>query len=428
VSATPSIISLQGIGGTQNSQVVFKVVDTSGNPLPGKTVTFTLSTPAGGITLTPVGGISLSPTSTNATSDAGGLAATTVNSGTVNTPVRVTASTVGAGGVTLTTQSSGLTITTGIPDQDSFSLSATKLNPEFRDIDGNTTVITARLADHFNNPVPDGTAVNFTTEGGSIVGTCSTFSGACSATLTSQAPRLAADNRYTVLAYAVGEESFTDLNGSGVADLVPNELIDQNGATTDLPEAFLDVNENGVRDAGETYIDFNGNGSYDGPDGKYNGVLCDPAISSAGTCSATRAIHVRKSLVIVFSGSSAVITKTAPAGNINLGGCPAGGNTGIYSVGLRVVDSTGNYMPVGTTILVTTTDGALQGPSSFVQANTSSVPPAGATHVVNLKDDSTVAGVAPALTCTDATPAGILTVTVTSPGGLVTTQVFPIIN
>ena len=118
-------------------------------------------------------------------------------------------------------------------------------------------MLTARLADHFRNPVPDGTVVNFTTEGGSIVASCQTTPGACSSTMTSQAPRLATDNRVTVLAYAVGEESFIDLNGNGVADLVPNEMLDINGKSTDMPEAFRDDNENGVRDATETFIDFN---------------------------------------------------------------------------------------------------------------------------------------------------------------------------
>ena len=437
VSATPSSISLKGIGGTEAAQVRFKVLDNRGNPLSGKTVTFGLSTTVGGITLTP-------PTPDTATSDADGLVVTTVNSGTVSTPVRVTASTPGAtAGTTLTTQSSGLTITTGIPDQDSFSLSATKLNPEFRDIDGNTTVLTARLADHFNNPVPDGTVVNFTTEGGSIVASCSTVSSACSSTLTSQAPR-PAGGRVTVLAYAVGEESFIDLNGNGVADLVPAEMVDENGASTDLPEAFRDDNENGVRDANETFFDFNQNGVYDGPDGKYSGVLCDTAKSSAGTCSATKATHVRKSIVIVFSGSTAVISKIAPPGTINLGGACAGGSV---QVDLRIVDVVGNPMPVGTTIVVTTTNGTISGTGSFVQANTNVTPPqpgfspAGgeSNYSVSVRDDGVltsfedpVTGL-PTFVCVDKTLSGVLTVAVTTPGaGTVeptkTTAQFPVLN
>jgi hypothetical protein len=432
VSATPSSISLKGIGGVEASQVRFKVLDTGGNPLSGKAVTFGLSTTVGGIALTP-------PTPDTATSDANGLVVTTVNSGTVSTPVRVTASTPGAtAGTTLTTQSNGLTISTGIPDQDSFSLSATTLNPEFLNFDGNTTVLTARLADHFNNPVPNGTAVNFTIEGGSIVASCSTIiDGAgnsnCSSTLTSQDPR-PADGRVTVLAYAVGEESFIDLNGNGVADLVPNELINLNGSSSDMPEAFRDDNENGVRDANETFIDFNQDGVYNGADGKYSGVLCDSAKSSAGTCSTNKTLHVFKNVVVVFSGSTAVISKIAPAGTIDLvGGCSGTSR----QVDLRIVDANGNPMPAGTKIEITTSDGTISGTGSFVQANTNTAPlPGASNYSVSVRDDGLttqltdpVTGVIiPGTICTDATLSGVLTVTVTTPGGTVTSAQFNVIN
>ena len=426
VSATPPNISLKGTGGVETSQVQFKVVDTGGNGISGKTVTFTLSTTVGGITLT--------PTPSTATSDATGLVVTNVNSGTVSTPVRVTASTAGAvAGTTLTTQSNGLTITTGIPAQDSFSLSATKLNPEFRDHDGNKTVLTAFLADHFRNPVPDGTVVNFTTEGGSIVGSCATVNSSCSVPMTSQAIR-PVNGRVTVLAYAVGEESFIDLNGNGVADSLA-EMIDINGISTDMPEAFRDDNESAAFDPlTETFIDFDQGGSFNPPDGKYSGVLCDP-VATPAFCAATKSIHVRRSLVIVFSGSDAVITKIAPA-VIDLQGCGAGGTT---AVDLRIVDVVGNPMPVGTTVVATTSDGTMTGLSTFTQANTNVTPAPGAiTHTVNIKDDAvtTPGSLGPPPTpptCVDPTLSGVLTITVTTPGGeasapVITTRTFPVIN
>jgi hypothetical protein len=442
VSATPSIISLKGIGGVEAAQVRFRVLDASGNPLSGKTVTFGLSTTVGGITLTPTA-------PATAISDANGLVAIGVNSGTVSTPVRVTASTPGPTvGTTLTTQSSALTITTGIPDQDSFSLSADIYNPEFGAIDGNKIILTARLADHFNNPVPNGTVVNFTTEGGSIVASCSTVidsngNSNCSTTLSSQEPR-PADGRATVLAYAVGEESFIDLNGNGVADLEPypgtpgiTEMV-VNGLLTDLSEAFRDDNENGVREANETFLDFNQNGVFDGPDGKYSGVLCDTAKSSPGTCSTNRSIHVRKSVVIVFSGSSAFISKIAPASTIDLGGNCAGAS---QEVDLRIVDVRGNPMPAGTTVAITTTNGTISGTGTITQPNTNVTPAAGAAnYTVSIRDDGVkttqtdpTTGAITFGPCVDTTISGVLTVTVTTPGsGSVaptkTVAQFPVIN
>src|SRR6266581_1776615 len=170
ISATPTSITLKGTGGAgrqESSQVIFKVVDTGGNPIGGKTVDFSLSTSLGEITF--ANGLITSSAISDATT---GQAVVTVNSGTISTPVRVLASTPGSVvGTTLTTQSDQLTITTGIPDQDSFSLARTILNIEGLEFDGVTTVFTARLADHFSNPVPDGTTVNFIAEGGSV-GSC----------------------------------------------------------------------------------------------------------------------------------------------------------------------------------------------------------------------------------------------------------------
>jgi hypothetical protein len=196
-------------------------------------------------------------------------------------------------------------------------------------------------------------------------------------------------------------------------------MLTTNGASSDMPEAFRDDNENGIRDAGETFIDFNNNNAYDAADGKFNGVLCNnvtapPVGSSAGTCSATKSIHVRGSLAIIFSGSTAVISVISPATPITLSACAGG----IRTVDLRIVDAVGNPMPVGTTITAATTNGTLQGTTSFVQANTNVTPAAGvATHSIVIKDDG-----AAAVPCADATPSGVLTITVVTPAGGATGQ------
>jgi hypothetical protein len=176
VSATPELISLKGVGGTESSTVVFRVRDTNGNIVANETVNFSLNTEVGGIVLSP----------SSAETDSNGLVQTVVNSGTVHASVRVRAEFEFPVGTTIFTQSGLLVISTGIPDQDSFSLSASVFNPEAWNIDGTEVTITARLADAFNNPAPDGTAVAFTTEGGAIEDSCVTTKGVCSVIWTSQ--------------------------------------------------------------------------------------------------------------------------------------------------------------------------------------------------------------------------------------------------
>ncbi len=415
VSASPTTISLKGTGSAETSRVTFRVVDVGGQPISGKVVTFTLSTTTGGITLTPAA-------PATATSGTDGLVVTTVNAGTVSTPVRVTASTPGATlGTTLNTQSNVLTITTGIPDQDSFSLSATETNIEGWGYDGILTTLTVRMADHFNNPVPDGTAVNFTAEGGRVVASCVTSGGNCSSTFNSQNPR-PSNGRVTVLAYAVGEESFLDRDGDGLASKVNSlsgttELVDSNGTvSSDMPEAFRDDNENGTRQTSETFIDFNSNGAYDAADGNFNGILCRETAaggtSSADTCvvngvNVNKTIHVRNSMVIVFSGSFASINTDATAG-LNLNGC---GPT--QTVRFRIVDLHNNSMPAGTTITFTADNGTIVGPSSIAVSNDTNIYALATdyNYSIGIKGDGTIsAGV-----CTDTTLNGSLTVTVTTP-------------
>ena len=273
VSATPTNIALQGTGDATHpeaSTVVFRVRDASNGPVAGATVAFSLNTSVGGILLT----------STSATSDNQGFAQTVVNAGTVATSVRVLATVTGAGR-SISTQSSQLTVTTGIPTDASFSLAVGCSNIEGWDYDGTTTTVTARLGDRFQNPVPDGTAVTFTAEGGNIQGQCQTATtptegGVCAVNFRSSNPR-PADGRVTLLAKAIGEESFTDANGNGSFD---------NGETfADLPEPFRDDNENGVYDAGEDFFDFNNNQSRDAIDGIFNGVLCKDTTGRCGAAS-----------------------------------------------------------------------------------------------------------------------------------------------
>jgi len=324
--------------------------------------------------------------------------------------------------------------------------------------------------------------------------------------MTSQAIR-PLNGRVTVLAFAVGEESFTDIDGDGLADLVNSvngttEMRDANGVSTDMGEAFLDNNENGIRDTVaasggllEEYLDFGGpagvpNGAYEGPvtgnptDGKYNGVLCnetaDPSsptrISSPGTCSAQKSIHVFRNIPIVFSGSDALVqfsdSSRNPTAGITFPPCIDGTSftPPTTTVLITVTDVNGNIMPADTKVSFTRTNGTIQStPTSFTVPNSTAClagagpggftcpdvvngtrckpivsAPAGftcptssevlfgsapLTYSVLVKTEATQSGTAVPFTCTNPSNSpGRLSVTVTSPKGIVTTTSIPVTN
>ncbi len=125
---------------------------------------------------TEVGGLSLSPTTAVSTSE--GLVTTNITSGDIPTVVRVIA-TAAAGdgtGQEVSSVSDVLTVTTGLPDQNSISVSVEGgfVVANGMTVDGIEKTITVRMADKFNNPVPDGTAAVFTTEYGAIDPSCET--------------------------------------------------------------------------------------------------------------------------------------------------------------------------------------------------------------------------------------------------------------
>lgn len=347
-SAVPPQLGLKGTGGvlTEQSVVTFKLTNASGDPAAGKTVTFALSTEVGGISLS----------TRQDTTDAQGLVSTTVSSGTVPTSVRVMATTTTEAGQELTAVSNALAITTGLPDNNSVSLSAETLNIEGWGFDNVTTEITVLLADRFNNPVPDDTAVTFTTEGGAIEASCLTVAGQCSVTFRSQAPR-PGDGRVTILATAIGEESFIDSNGDG--------LYNAGESFVDLPEAFLDKNESDTREAFEPFKDFSRDGVYTPADGQFNG-LCEPGCTNNST------VHVRDTLVIVLS-ESALSVSVEPA-TIHL---RTGGAAQYITVTVQGI-ATGQVAPSGTTIAAEATQGEIVGATSYTQTNTNSSVASGA--------------------------------------------------
>ncbi len=344
ISATPTVIGTSTASATsllKSSAVKFQVVDSNNQGKPGVGVTFSMLPPnyaAMGITFSPA----------TATSDANGYVTTSVRSGTVPTPVWVVATVTGSSPV-IKTQSNSLTITTGLPAQNSFSLSVGTYNIEGWRYDGVTTTLTIIASDRLGNPVPDGTAINFISEGasisnGSTQASCTTTNGTCTITLTSSAYK-PTDGRVTILAYAVGEKSFIDANG--------NNSYEAGETFYDVGDIYLDEDEDGIWDTGEQFFSYVAG---------TNACLTRPAAtalpydwdisSKENSCNRTWGTnYVRRSTVIVLSGSAACVnygsdfscvlpyTVTLPMGS----SCTRNFTLGLY-------DEHGNAMPAGTTV------------------------------------------------------------------------------
>jgi hypothetical protein len=344
VSATPNRIYLSGSPGVSQSLLKFKLVDSNNNPVQGANITLTMTLRPAGAYLGSNAGTTVlqQPTNSDGTVDVA------VNAGPQPGPVQVKAAL--DSNPAITNVSNSLAIASGLPAQRAFSLSVSTFNIEALDQDGVNTSITLRIADRLGNPVPDGTTVNFVTEGGQVVGSCSTTgaatnnTSACSVTLSSQNPR-PADGRLTVLAWAQGEENFTD------AGTPTNNIYDAGEVFENLGQPFLDKNENGLYDP-----------SVDVTVGTAPGAAACPAgtLSVPGTCdSAWGQALVRAQAVIVFSGSDAFLAnQTALAAS--------GANRCSMSFTLR--DVNGNPMPAATTLAVASVVGGGAGGAAGVDA------------------------------------------------------------
>ena len=390
VSAEPTSIVLKGTGGQnkqETSTLTFKVKSQLGNVLAQQEVNFTLSTSVGGISLSRTSGFTNSQ----------GLVTTQVSAGTVPTAVRVTAvASMDFNGdmVEVQSQSDLLSINTGLPEQRSMTIAASKLNPEAHNISGEESIITVWLSDNFHNPVPDGTTVNFTTEGGTVEPSCSTVNGSCSVTWTSSDPRVA-DHRVTILATALGHETFFDTNGNNIFDDADGDPILDAGDSNDLnvdsgfgnypaqasgfidmSEAWRDDNENSVYDNGETFIDFNEDSTFSNADSLFNGPQCQGANCAAATM---RNTHVRKALRLVMASSSAELRLTNGDGSIvyqdSLTGDSAPlsdvANGGSQEFNFYFADTgiPNQTMPLGTSVSISLSSGSLQGLTEFTVGN-----------------------------------------------------------
>lgn len=428
ISAVPSEIVLKGTGGQdqqETSTLTFKVKSQLGNVLPQQEVKFALSTSAGGISLSRSSGFTNSQ----------GLVSTQVSAGTVPTAVRVTASAtmdVNNEVISVQTSSDLLSINTGLPEQRSMTIAADIVNPEAHNISGTEAIITVWLSDNFNNHVPDGTTVNFTTEGGNIEPSCSTTNGSCSVTWTSSEPRVA-DHRVTILATALGHETFFDTNGNNIFDdadgvaildigTANNPNIDSGldnyppkaSGFVDMSEAWRDDDEDSIYDLGETFLDFNNDGVFSSADGKFNGPQCQ-----GNNCAAEgkRSIHVRKALKLVMASSGAEYKLTNGTGSITYANTLTGYNSPLTDVAngesqsfifsFADTGSPNQTMPFGTTVSISLSSGTIQGQLEYTVANT--IQPGFRTMNFSVLQE---AGNDPQTV--------ILTITITSPSGVIT--------
>ncbi|WP_022939845.1 Ig-like domain-containing protein [Psychromonas hadalis] len=408
IGATPSWIAVKGTGGAgrqESSLVGFKLIDRNGEAVENVDVDFSLVAPAG---------TSIDPST--GTTNADGIVSTTVLSGTVSGPVRVNVTTDSG----ITTVSDSLSVSTGLPDQDSISLSFSTNAPEALKIDGVTSAITIRLADKYNNAVPDGTMIYFTTEGGAIRdeatgthGSCLTVASKCSLVWESQNPRPKGNElhqfkngcaawaygervdfgpcinaggmgrpyggRATITAYTLGEEIFVDNDADGWFT-----AGDDFFAKNNLSEVFYDHNEDGfykeessainIGDEEEGYADLSPqDGVYsDGSESdynKYNGLLCALESEKAGLCS-RKPVYVRASGVMTMAASVPYIRVQnggIDTGSIDLRGTNAQQDLTVYLAGIY-----NNAPPSGTTVVVSTDNGELSGPTDWLIGGASS--------------------------------------------------------
>lgn len=484
------IITYPGTGRTEQADIVFQLFDSNNNPFANQTIKFSTTAEGAGAVVTP----------TQANTDSNGQVFVTIKAGRTPTPIRVLAEAIDSNGNSynpkIQATSDQLAVSTGLPDQYSFTAVPERQNIEAWRFAGEEVQITSFLSDHFNNPVPNGTVVNFIATHGQIESICQSENGRCAVTYTStmrqpgehhngtddRVDAIAVDlsngmcdvgndndpsndttaaggvpcygvanvanntlgplqlygykkGRVGILAYAIGEETFVDANANG--------LFDAGEYYHDMSEAFLDWNEDGlycgrkedgsaaegaeptvnpITPAADTvldgscwpggdndeFIDFGGNSvddldlsnnTFDKPDGKYNGILCQ---SDDGSCN-QNFVHVRQQFTLILSGDEPqfrVIRNGVDLNTIDLTIEPS------YTFVVYVTDENGNPMPAGTSVSITTDNGIVVGTSSRSFISTSTAIPIGFEFTIG----------------TEASPnnksTGLATITVTTPKGV----------
>ena len=235
-----SSIFIQGSGAKSQATLKFKVLDAKGKPLPNADVVASIVDSPDGVGLVPDQTVK----SMNLQSDSDGYVSVQIYAGKVPGPVQVK---VSLRNNSAYAYSNRITVQSGPPAQERFSLSAEQYNLQ-GDVDGNSTKIVVYVADRQGNAVPDGTVINFTSSGGQVQPSCQTSTttptktSSCQVFFITQKPR-PANGRVQILAFTEGLKTFKDTNN--------NNIFDLEDKLTDMGDAFRDDNENGAFDKGE---------------------------------------------------------------------------------------------------------------------------------------------------------------------------------
>jgi hypothetical protein len=360
VGASPSVIYQQGSPGVNTSQVTFKVIDSTGNPVSGVAVDASLTNLDGGI--------NFCGSPATATSNGDGLLVFSVCGGTLPATVQVRAAIANI--PAKYTDSNILTIQTGLPTQRFFDISASRFNiwvgGYFTNrFNGNKTSISVFAADRQGNPVPDGTPITLVAEGGQLnsagLSSCIVSAGRCSVDLVGQDYRPMGSGasggeprpgRVTVLAFADGEEYFIDANF--------NNRYDDGELFEDLGVPYLDKDES--LDFAASYRNLvtltdEGEVTYPIPAAAMGTKGCPTnsniGLSVANTCNGKwdRLTKVRRSIVIVFSGNTigdpSFYHDSIPVDKRTK--TIASSKTGIT---VQLADGNGNPLPAGSPVAV----------------------------------------------------------------------------
>ncbi len=173
-------------------------------------------------------------------SDAEGKVKVTLYPGDIPGPIEVKASLVKDRKVF--TFSRNVSVAKGRPLQQALTIAvddSVSVSSEVKDIN-----IWAFVRDRQGNPAPQGTVVNFVSEGGVITPQCSTdIKGRCKVVFTTQRPH-PVDGRVTILAYTEGEKAYIDMDES-------NTFTEGDKFVNNIGSFFRDDNENGKVDDGE---------------------------------------------------------------------------------------------------------------------------------------------------------------------------------